>query len=146
MSAIDAGGALATRIAALRQIAERVAGRARLTLDPAERHGFEYQSWFGFTLYATSVRGTLGRGGTYRIGGSAEVATGFSLYPEELIEAVKAAEDLGAKLFLPLGHDRVAAAALRAEGWRTVEALSDADDAAALGCSHKLEGGAISAA
>ncbi len=140
LSAIDAGGALAGRISALRQIAARVDGRARLTLDPAERHGFEYQSWFGFTLYADGVRGTLGRGGTYRIGGSDEVATGFSLYPEELVEAVKAAEDLGRKLFLPLGHDRAAAAKLRAEGWRTVEALSGADDAATLGCSHVLDG------
>ena len=34
--------------------------RARLTLDPTERHGFEYQSWFGFTLYAEGVRGELG--------------------------------------------------------------------------------------
>ena len=43
-------------------------------------------------------------------------------------------------LFLPLGHD-AAAAKLRAEGWRTVAALSDADDAKALGCTHVLEGG-----
>lgn len=145
LSAIDAGGALASRIAALRAIAARVDGRARLTLDPAERHGFEYQSWFGFTLYADGVRGTLGRGGTYRIGGSDEVATGFSLYPEELVEAVKAAEDLGKKLFLPLGHDRAVAGKLRAGGWRTVEALSDADDAASLGCSHRLDGAAARA-
>lgn len=145
LSAIDAGGALASRIAALRQIAARVDGRARLTLDPAERHGFEYQSWFGFTLYADGVRGTLGRGGTYRIGGSDEVATGFSLYPEELVEAVKAAEDLGRKLFLPLGHDRAVAAVLRAEGWRTVEALCDGCDAAALGCSHVLDGATVKA-
>ncbi len=142
LSEIDDGGALATRIEGLRAIAARVAGRARLTLDPTERHGFEYQSWFGFTLYAQGVRGALGRGGTYRIGGSDEPATGFSLYPEELVEAVKASEDLGRKLFLPLGHDREAAAKLRSEGWRTVEALSDADNAAALGCSHVLDGGA----
>ncbi len=145
LGAIDAGGALATRIAGLRQIADRVQGRARLTLDPSERHGFEYQSWFGFTLFAEGVRGALGRGGTYRIGGSNEAATGFSLYPEELVEAVKAGEDLGARLFLPLGHDRAAAAALRAEGWRTVEALGEGEDARALGCSHVLDGGAVRA-
>ena len=79
LALLDAQGALATRIAGLRQIAARVSGRARLTLDPAERHGFEYQSWFGFTLYAVGVRGTLGRGGTYRIHGTEEAATGFSL-------------------------------------------------------------------
>lgn len=139
LTGIDTIGALATRIDALRQIAARVEGRARLTLDPVERHGFEYQSWFGFTLYAEGVRGTLGRGGTYRIGGTEEVATGFSLYPEELVEAVKADEPLRDAVFLPLGHDRAAAAALRTDGWRTVAALSDADDPAALGCSHRLD-------
>ena len=141
LALIDAQGALASRIAGLRQIAGRVAeGAARLTLDPSERHGFEYQSWFGFTLYAEGVRGTLGRGGTYRIGGSDEVATGFSLYPEELVEAVKAGERRRDALFLPLGHDPAAAAQLRANGWRTVAALADSDDAAALGCSHRLDG------
>ncbi len=139
LALIDAKGALASRIAGLRQIASRVAGRARLTLDPAERHGFEYQTWFGFTVYAEGVRGTLGRGGTYLIGGTDEVATGFSLYPEELVEAVKAEEPRRKTVFLPLGHDAEAANRLRSEGWRTVAALSDSEDAAALGCSHRLE-------
>jgi ATP phosphoribosyltransferase regulatory subunit len=141
LAQIDAGGALASRIEGLRQIAARVAGRARLTLDPSERHGFEYQTWLGFTLYADGVRGTLGRGGTYRIHGTEEAAIGFSLYPEDLVEAVKADEPRREAVFLPLGHDLAAAAALRAEGWRTVAALSDTDDAAALGCSHRLANG-----
>ena len=145
LEALADGGVLDSRIAALHEIAARVAGRARLTLDPSERHGFEYQSWFGFSLYADGVRGTLGRGGTYRIGGSDEAATGFSLYPEELVEAVKAGEELGRAVFLPLGHDPAAAAALRAEGWRTVAALAEGDDAAALGCSHVLAGGVVTA-
>lgn len=140
LAALDSTGVLDTRIDGLRQIAERVKGRARLTLDPSERHGFEYQSWFGFTLYAEGVRGELGRGGTYCIGGSDEPATGFSLYPEELVEAVKAEEPLGNKLFLPLGHDREVAAAMREKGWRTVAALDEGDDARSLGCSHRLEG------
>lgn len=141
LSDLDAGGALASRIDGLREIASRIEGRARITLDPAERHGFEYQSWFGFTIYADCARGALGRGGTYVIGGSDEVATGFSLYPDDLVEAVKADEALGKTLFLPIGHDRAAAASLRAEGWRTIAALSEADDAKSLGCSAVLEGG-----
>ncbi|MCB2065609.1 MAG: ATP phosphoribosyltransferase regulatory subunit [Erythrobacter sp.] len=150
LEALDHGGALDSRIDGLRQIAANIGTRARLTLDPSERHGFEYQSWFGFTLYAAEVRQALGRGGTYAIGGTTkngagEVATGFSLYPENLVEAVKADEGLGDKLFLPLGHDRAAAVRLRAEGWRTVAALSDSDDAAALGCTHRLDGSAATA-
>ncbi|WP_336987677.1 ATP phosphoribosyltransferase regulatory subunit [Altererythrobacter aquiaggeris] len=139
LRAIDAGGALASRIAGLEQIAERVGDRARVTLDPTERHGFEYQSWFGFTIHADGVRGALGRGGTYRIGGSDEAATGFSLFADPLMAAMP---DTGTRdrLFLPLGHDEGVAARLRTIGWRTVAALSDQDNAAAAGCTHELSG------
>jgi ATP phosphoribosyltransferase regulatory subunit len=139
LAAIDAGGALASRIDGLKQIAARVGGSARLTLDPTERHGFEYQSWFGFTLYAEGVRGTLGRGGTYRIGGSDEPATGFTLYIDPLVDALgdAPAADL---LYLPPGHDPAVAARLRAIGWRTLAALADGEDPARLGCTHALAG------
>lgn len=142
LAAIDARGALATRIAALRQISAQLGATAQITLDPTERHGFEYQSWFGFTLFAQGVRGSLGRGGTYRIGredGEGEVATGFSLYPDGL-SGVIADDSVRDTLFLPLGHDRQAADRLRAIGWRTVAALDAGDDAAALGCTHVLGG------
>ena len=145
LDAIDASGVLDSRLHGLRTIAERVRDRARLTLDPTERHGFEYQSWFGFTLFADGVRGVLGRGGTYRIGGSEEVATGFSLYPEDLVDALPTDESDGRLLFLPLGHDVESAKSLCTEGWRTVAALSDNDDARALGCSHILDGSQPSA-
>jgi ATP phosphoribosyltransferase regulatory subunit len=118
---------------------------ARLTLDPSERHGFEYQSWFGFTIYAEGVSGALGRGGTYSIlakeQGQDEPATGFSLYPDPLIDVLAATESARDTLFLPLGHDAEAAARLRAIGWRTVAALADGDGAKALGCTHRLDGG-----
>ena len=60
LRAIDAGGVLESRIEGLEAIAAAVGDRARITLDPTERHGFEYQSWFGFTLYAGEARGALG--------------------------------------------------------------------------------------
>jgi ATP phosphoribosyltransferase regulatory subunit len=141
LAALDADDALKGRIAWLREIAARVGDAARLTLDPSERHGFEYQSWFGFTIYAEGIRGALGRGGTYRIHGDTdEPATGFSLYPDPLIDA---AVNGGAQrdcLFLPPGHDGEAAAKLRADGWRTIAALSEGDDPKALGCTHVLDG------
>jgi ATP phosphoribosyltransferase regulatory subunit len=145
LARFDTGGVLASRIAALRAIAARVNGAARLTLDPSERHGFEYQSWFGFTIYADGVPGTVGRGGTYRIlgqaGQDAEPATGFSLYPNPLIEALSAAPREEKRLFLPLGHDRALAGRQRAIGWVTVAALGEDDDAIALGCTHRLDKG-----
>ncbi len=140
LAQFDTGGALASRIAGLREIAGRVEGKARITLDPSERHGFEYQSWFGFTLYADNVSGALGRGGTYRILGRDEAATGFSLYPDPLIDSLAASAALENVLFLPLGHDGDVAARLRAVGWRTRAALSARDDPAELGCTHRLEG------
>ncbi|HCF25556.1 MULTISPECIES: ATP phosphoribosyltransferase regulatory subunit [unclassified Novosphingobium] len=141
LAAIDAGGALSSRIKALREVAARVKGKARLTLDPSERHGFEYQSWFGFTIYADGVSGALGRGGSYRILGLDEPAIGFSLYPDALIDALAGKEAARDALFLPLGHDPAQADRLRAIGWRTVAALSEACEPGALGCTHRLEQG-----
>lgn len=134
---IDAGGALASRIEGLEAIAARVSTQARVTLDPTERHGFEYQSWFGFTIYAEGVRGALGRGGTYSIRGTDEAATGFSLYLDRLIDALDEPPKRDT-VFLPLGYDVAAANRLRAIGWRTVAALGEDDDGQALGCTHHL--------
>lgn len=141
LRAIDAGGALASRIEALETIAEALAGRATITLDPTERHGFEYQSWFGFTLFAEGYAAALGRGGTYAIAkpdGSEEAAVGFSLFPDPLVDAGMA--DDAKRVFLPLGHDRAAAVRLRSEGWVTVAALDEQDGALEQSCNHILVG------
>jgi len=144
LAAFDTNKVLASRIAALTEIAEGLADVARVTIDPTERHGFAYHSWLGFTLFATdsAARGIpVGRGGAYSVSrsdGSAEPAMGFSLYPDPLIAAGLGAESEERRLFLPLGHDAQAAATLRAEGWITVAALSADDEAA--GCTHRLEG------
>ncbi len=135
---VDAGGALKSRLDGLEAIAAAVGDAARITLDPTERHGFEYQTWFGFTLYAEGLRRAAGRGGTYRIAGSNEPATGFTLYLDRLAEIAPQPE-AARMVYLPLGHDRAAAAALRAQGWRTVAQLSDGEDAAMLGCGFVLQ-------
>lgn len=146
LAAFDTGGALASRIAALRAVAARLKGKARLTLDPSERHGFEYQTWFGFTIYAEGISGLIGRGGSYTIksngaGRADEPAIGFSLYPDDLIDVLADQEAPRDALFLPLGHDPVHATRLRAIGWRTVAALGECCDAQALGCTHELRDG-----
>lgn len=134
----DAEGALTSRLNGLEAIAERVGKSARVTLDPTERHGFEYQSWFGFTLYAEGLRGAIGRGGTYRIGGTDEAATGFTLYLNALAEIAPQPEPVR-MVFLPFGYDPATAARLRSEGWRTKAQLSEGDDPKALGCTDTLE-------
>jgi len=143
LALFDKGGVLTKRIEALRTISTRVGNLARLTLDPSERHGFEYQSWFGFTIYAEGLPGAVGRGGSYSILGSGtetEPAIGFSLYPDDLIDVLAQGEARTDTLFLPLGHDAEVAVRLRAIGWRTVAAICLACEPVALGCTHRLEG------
>ncbi|MEP0393275.1 MAG: ATP phosphoribosyltransferase regulatory subunit [Erythrobacter sp.] len=136
----DGKGALTSRLDGLAAIAQRIGSGARVTLDPTERHGFEYQSWFGFTLYAEGLRGAIGRGGTYQIGGTGEAATGFTLYLNALAQIAPQSERARV-IFLPFGYDLAIADRLRTEGWRTKAQLSDSDDPSALGCTHTLEFG-----
>ncbi len=143
LTSIDAGGALASRIDALRTLAQGLGGRARVTLDPSERHGFEYQTWIGFSIFVAGESVTIGRGGSYAIthpDGRQEPAVGFSLYLDPLVTAgLGTTATPPRRLFLPLGHDAGAAARLRAEGWVTAAALTAQD--AGAGCTHRLEGG-----
>jgi ATP phosphoribosyltransferase regulatory subunit len=145
LRAIDAGGVLASRIAALEALAACVGDRVTVTLDPTERHGFEYQSWIGFSIFVAGHAVTIGRGGSYAIShldGRIEPAVGFSLYPDPLIGAGLGVEQQAQRIvFLPSGHDAGAAARLRSEGWVSIAALSDSDDAKVLGCTHRLAGG-----
>lgn len=139
---LDGGGALASRIAALEAIAGEVGDKASITLDPTERHGFEYQSWFGFSLFAKGAAGAIGRGGSYTIDhadGRSEPAIGFSLYPDPLIDdGLGRADETTRRLFLPLGHDGAAARTLRQQGWVTIAALSESDEPRSNGCTHIL--------
>lgn len=147
LEAMNAGDALASRTAALRAIAKPIGWDITLTLDPTERHGFEYQSWFGFSIFAEGFVGEIGRGGSYTIlhtDGREEPAIGFSLFPDPLIDAGFGGAS-ERRLFLPLGANSEAAKALRAGGWHTVAALSALDDGAALGCTHWLDGATTTA-
>jgi ATP phosphoribosyltransferase regulatory subunit len=138
----DVGGALRSRLDGLWKVAEAVKGRAQLTLDPTERHGFEYQSWFGFSLFCDGARGEVGRGGTYTIvheDWQEEAATGFSLYIDTIVASGLAADDRR-RLFVPLGTDPALAAKLRGEGWVTVAALEAGDTPEAQLCTHILAG------
>ena len=141
LRAFDTSGVLTARIDALEAIAAPVRGRVTLTLDPTERHGFAYQSWFGFQIFVPGQGDAVGRGGGYSIpvGEQEESAVGFSLYPDPLIDAGLGAEDESERrIFLPLDHDPALAASLRADDWQTVAALSDGDDTKALGCGWRL--------
>jgi ATP phosphoribosyltransferase regulatory subunit len=139
LRAIDAGK-LGTRLDGLAEIAAALSGEAALTLDPTERHGFEYQSWLGFSIFAAGVRGEIGRGGSYVVvheDGREEAAVGFSLYADPILAAGIGAGERR-RLFLPFRTPAEVGEKLRAQGWVTVAALEAADTPAAQLCSHVL--------
>ena len=145
LRALAPPGLLDSRRAGVEAIAAAVGDRATLTLDPTERHGFEYQSWIGFSLFGhgpagETLSGEIGRGGSYTIlhaDGREEPAVGFSLYLDPLVDVGLGVEP-ARRVLLPIGHDPAAAARLRREGWTTVAALSTEDRPDA--CTHRLEG------
>jgi len=143
LRAMGLGPDLEKRLSALETIAAAVGNGVRVTLDPTERHGFEYQSWIGFSLFAEGLTGEAGRGGSYTIlhaDGREEAAVGFSLFLDPLVDAglmqVKAR-----RVFIPLGSPPEVAADLRRQGWVTVAAICPKCDAVALDCTHRLESG-----
>ncbi|MFN3370057.1 MAG: ATP phosphoribosyltransferase regulatory subunit [Sphingomonadaceae bacterium] len=137
---LEAAGPAETALAALGAIApdraDRLASLAarlpglRLTIDPTERHGFEYQSWIGFSLFGAvegqPLRSEIGRGGAYAIrhpDGRMEPAAGVSLYVDPLVDAGLGRAKDNRRLFLPWGTPAHVGVRLRAEGWVTIEAI-----------------------
>ncbi|MDQ2893101.1 MAG: ATP phosphoribosyltransferase regulatory subunit [Pseudomonadota bacterium] len=137
LRAFDSGGVLTSRLDGLSTIAASLADRALLTLDPTERHGFEYQSWLGFSLFVAGAAREVGRGGTYTVmhdNGAEEAATGFSLFADAIVAQAEAGERR--RLFLPHGTPSDAGAALRTAGWVTVAGLDPTDTPEAQLATH----------
>jgi ATP phosphoribosyltransferase regulatory subunit len=137
------GDVVEGRLVALEAVAAALGDGVRVTLDPTERHGFEYQSWIGFSLFGDGLAGEAGRGGSYTIvhaDGEEEPAIGFSLYLDPLVDA-GLMQTRPRRVFVPLEAPRQAAADLRAQGWITVAAIGADCDAELLGCTHRLDGG-----
>jgi len=136
---------LAGTVAAIRAAAPAI----KLTADPLEFRGFEYHRGLAFTLFTTTSREELGRGGNYLSEGEAgEPGTGLTLYPDVVLRALPPAEP-PRLLFVPLGTPAAQAAAAREQGWRTIAGLAATDDAGAraearrLGCGAVLRAGRI---
>jgi len=138
------------RLAEVVALVRQVAPEARLTVDPVEHRGFEYQTGISFILFAKGVRGELGRGGRYEASGAngeQQSSTGFTLFMDTVLRALPAPER-ALRIFLPFGSDPAAGRRLRAEGWVTLAGLTEVKDPAAearrLGCGYLLgETGAI---
>ena len=161
---IAAAGPVHGAVAALRQldlpdpVLERLDATAALadglgsafpgitvTLDPTERHGFEYQTWLGFSLFGAGLMAEAGRGGAYLVAhadGRTEPAVGFSLYVDGLVD-LGLGQEAGRRVLLPLGTPASVGADLRRQGWITVAALEPGTTPARLGCGHVWTGSAV---
>lgn len=141
LRALGLGGRLASTLDDAAAIVAAIGGTPA-TLDPTERHGFEFQSWIGFSIFAAGVRGEVGRGGAYTIvhpDGHEEPAVGFSLYVDGLVDA-GLGEVRHRRVLLPLGTPTEVGARLRAEGWATVAALDAGADPRGFRCTHVWNG------
>ncbi|MFT9099768.1 MAG: ATP phosphoribosyltransferase regulatory subunit, partial [Zymomonas mobilis subsp. pomaceae] len=135
----------ADRLDAFQKIRDSLDETVQVTLDPTEHHGFEYQSWIGFSLFGSEILGEIGRGGSYTIihqDKREEQAVGFSLYIDPLVDA-GLGQQASKRIFLPLGHDPKQAYDLRQQGWITIAALDESDDPIRHHCTDILNSGTI---
>ncbi len=138
----DSARRAAASLCEVAQLIMQASPVSKLTIDPVERRGFEYQTGVCFTLFADGVRGELGRGGRYQIssnGSNFEDATGCTLYMDTLLRAVKQYKP-EKKVFIPHGTEYSVAECLRKAGWITIAALGstseDMIEARRLACDH----------
>ena len=143
-----ASRAACERLGAVARALEKANPGLNVTVDLIENRGFEYHTGLCFTLFATGLRGELGRGGRYLAGGDfaarAEPATGFTLYADTILRALPEPA-APRRVYVP--RERAEdAARLREGGWITVAGLAPAADPRAearrLGCTHALPPGA----
>ena len=134
---LDLPDAVLARLDAIAGLAAGL-GNISVTLDPTERHGFEYQTWLGFSLFGAGLMAEVGRGGAYQVAhadGSQESAIGFSLYVDGLVDLGRGQESR-LRVLLPVGTPADVGAELRQQGWITVAALDGNAQAGAMKCSH----------
>ncbi len=154
LTALDLPSAAAAERAALAEVVGCIQGndfRPALSIDPVENRGFEYHSGVTFAVFATDVRGELGRGGRYRAGNAAdgEPATGATLFMDAVMDAVPVPTDRRRRVYVPAGTPPPQGRLLRERGWVAVSGFdrkADADsEARRLQCSHVLAGGQVRA-
>ena len=141
---LDLPNAVLARLDAIAALADGLNG-VSVTLDPTERHGFEYQTWLGFSLFGAGLMAEVGRGGAYTVAhsdGRQEAAIGFSLYVDGLVD-LGLGQEARTRVLLPVGTSADIGAELRQQGWITVTALEADAEAKALNCSHIFADGAV---
>ena len=147
------------RLYAVVEVLHRDLPTLKITLDPLEHRGFEYQTGLSFTLFAKGVRGELGRGGRYRSaaatlkddsgnGRIGEPAVGFTLFMDSIMRGLPH-DEVEQRVLVPAELPLAERLALMGEGWVVVRALEGGlDDAALIAaageqhCDYRLRDGA----
>ena len=124
-----AAQAICDELAKLLSRLKEVAPELKITVDPGEYSGFEFQTGIGFSLFVTGVRGELGRGGRYPVGSdkNSEPATGFSLYLDSLMRAVPEMAEIK-YVYCPYGISLTNLNTIRQDGYRTICGLEPVED------------------
>ena len=119
----------------------------KLNIDLAELHGYHYHTGVVFGAFVPQHGQEIARGGRYddigKIFGRARAATGFSTDLKQLLGLSTSTMQSPQKVLAPADEDhelQMKIEKLRVEGYCVSRMLpGQADDAAAMGCSHKLE-------
>lgn len=141
-----AGAAMVAHLASIVEILAKQMPKLTITIDPLERHGFEYHTGSTFSFFSASSREELGRGGRYLIPGAEpqEEAVGFSLLVSTLQRNLTAPKPTQ-RLYLPFGTSLKEAEGWQKKGYATVLGLEAASntkkEAARQGCELYLQGG-----
>ena len=115
-----------------------------VTVDLLEQAGFEYHKHIGFTLFAKTVHGELGRGGSYDVcfgtSDSDEVAKGFTLYMDTIHKACPFSKEKK-HIYVPASESWADIRRLQKDGW-IVYRGSDKTNVPEE-CTHRFENGEI---
>ncbi|MBS1064211.1 ATP phosphoribosyltransferase regulatory subunit [Gluconobacter wancherniae] len=115
----------------------------RLTIDPVDVRGWRYHTGLCVTVFSTTSREELGRGGRYLAG--QEAACGLTLRPQALLRAAPV-PDARPRCYVPVDLARADLVELHGSGFATVAALGRDQDPAAeaqrLRCTHVWRDGA----
>jgi ATP phosphoribosyltransferase regulatory subunit len=140
--ALDMPDNIVNEVARLKEVYDIVISNhsdARISMDPLEMQGFDYQTGLCFTIFVRGERAALGRGGRYITSHSHEAATGFSFYMDSLLRIVTPPPFVP-RLYFPSGYDKDIAERLRKEGHVVIEGLLSLEEkkaeeeASMLGC------------
>jgi ATP phosphoribosyltransferase regulatory subunit len=146
----QAGSEVMSALDYLQQVAQAVSRHntdVNLNIDLAELHGYHYHTGVVFGAFVPQLGQEIARGGRYddigKIFGRARPATGFSTDLKLLSGLGTRDIPMPRKILAPADEDetlQVKIDKLRVEGYCVSRMLpGQADDAAAMGCSQKLE-------